>query len=618
VYIGTTPAGLSALHQLPPPPADFTGREEELAELRAIVESGGITISGVRGMGGIGKTALALKLAHELAPRYPDAQIYLNLQGVSANPVSPILAMAHVIRAFQPEIRLPESEVEIQGLYRSMLHGKRALLLMDNAADRAQVEPLLPSAGNLLLVTSRSRFHLPGLRAKDLDELPLQDARALLLRIAPRIGKDADRIAEICAGLPFALLQAAGTLSERPDLAPARYADQLAGEKARLGLVEASLRLSYDFLSEELACRWRILGVFPATFDTAAAAAVWAIEQEEAETTLGELVRRSLVDGEDGRYRLHDLARVFANNRASAEERAAAERRHAAHYRNILAQADGLYLQGGPSLLLGLRLFDVELVNIQAGQAWAAARASEAREAAELAAGYPGAGIYCLHLRLGPREQIRWLEAALEAARFLNDRGREGRTLGNLGNAYAVLGETHRAIEFHEQHLAIAREIGDRRGEGRTLGNLGLAYADLGETRRAIEFHEQHLAIAREIGDRRGEGNATGCLGLAYAALGETRRAIEFHEQSLAIAREIGDRRGEGSACWNLGLTLETLGELDRAAELMQVWVDYGRELGHPDAEKNAARVESLRARIVSGASPDHSSMPGEPDATAL
>ena len=318
--------------------------------------------------------------------------------------------MAHVIRAFHPETRLPESEAEAAGLYRSVLHGKRALLLMDNAADRAQVEPLLPPAGNLLLVTSRFLFHLPGLRAKDLDELPLEDARALLLRITPRIGKDADRIAEICAGLPFALLQAAGTLSERPDLAPARYAEQLAGEKARLGLVEASLRLSYDFLSEELACRWRTLGVFPATFDAAAAAAVWAIEQDEAEATLGELVRRSLVDGDDGRYRLHDLARVFANNRASTEERAAAESRHAAHYRNILAQAESLYLQGGPSLPLGLRLVDVEWVNIQAGQAWAAARVSEDREAAELTAGYPAAGISCLRLRLGPREQIRWLE----------------------------------------------------------------------------------------------------------------------------------------------------------------------------------------------------------------
>jgi hypothetical protein len=269
-----SPGFLSPLHQLPPLPADFTGRTTDLAELRAAVESGGVTISGVRGMGGIGKTALVLKLAQELAPRYPDAQIYLDLQGVSAQPLSPAQAMAHVIRAFHPDTRLPESAAEIEALYRSALHGRRALLLMDNAAGADQVRPLIPPEGCLLLVTSRFFFHLPGFQVKDLDELPLEEARALLLRIAPRIGDQADRVAEICAGVPIALRHAAGTLAERPDLTPASYALRLASGKARLGLIEASLSLSYDLLSEELAFRWRTLAVFPATFDAPAVAAI--------------------------------------------------------------------------------------------------------------------------------------------------------------------------------------------------------------------------------------------------------------------------------------------------------------------------------------------------------
>jgi tetratricopeptide (TPR) repeat protein len=591
---------LRALHQLPPPPTDFTGREADLAELRTAVQSGGVTISGVRGMGGIGKTALALKLAQELTPDYPDAQIHLDLQGVSDDPVPPAQAMAHVIRAFHPDAKLPESEADLGGLYRSALYGKRALLLMDNAAGREQVKPLVPPAGCLLLVTSRFLFHLPGLHAKDLDEMRHEDACELLLRITPRIGKEADRIAKICAGLPFALHQAAGTLSERPDISPTRYADRLTEESERLGLVEATLALSYDLLPEELACRWRVLALFPTSFDALAAAAVWAVKQDEAEIALGELVRRSLVDGEDGRYRLHDLARVFAGSLTNEEERSMAERLHAVHYRDILAQADDLYREGGPSLLVGLRLVDREWPNIQAAQAWAAARMKEDREAAELVASYSRIGAHSLSLRLRSRERIGWLKTALEAAQLLKDRYKEGYAMGNLGIAYADLGETRRAIEFYEQRLSIAREIGDRHGEANATGNLGNAYADLGETRRAIEFHEQNLAIAREIGDRRGEGNATGSLGLAYAALGETRRAIEFHEQYLAITREIGDRRGEGIACWNLGLALEQLGELERAAELMQIWVDYEREIGHPDAEKDAAYVTALRNRIAS------------------
>jgi tetratricopeptide (TPR) repeat protein len=634
---------LSSLHQLPPPPTDFTGRESELAELRAAVESGGVTISGVRGMGGIGKTTLALKLADELTPKYPDAQIYLDLQGVSANPVSSIQVMAHVIRSFYPDIRLPQNEAETAALYRTTLHGRCALLLMDNAADRAQVEPLLPPKDNLLLITSRSRFHLPGLWVKDLDEMPLAEARDLLLRITPRIGDQADRIAEICTGVPFALRQAAGTLSERFDLSPTFYAARLEGKRAQLNLIEASLSLSYDLLSNESATRWRILSVFPTDFDALGAAAVWDLEQEPAEAALGDLVRRSLLEGKDGRYRLHDLARVFAASRCSPDEMNQAQLQHAKHYLSVLAQADDLYLEGGPALLSGLRLFDLEWTNISAGQAGAADLATRDPQEAELAWEYPHAGAYCLHLRLRPSEWIDWLEVALTAARQLGDHEREELSLGNLGLAYAALGEPRRAIEFYEQQLAIAREIGDRRGEGNATGKLGIAYAALGEPRRAIEFYEQQLSITREIGDRRGEGNATGNLGIAYAALGEPRRAIEFYEQQLSITREIGDRRGEGNAlgnlglayadlgethraiefheqsltiareigdrhgeantCWNLGSALETLGEISQAAEVMQVCVDYEREIGHPDAEKDAVYVEKLRARTQKPAS---------------
>jgi hypothetical protein len=126
---------LNALHSLPPPPADFTGRVEDLRELRDAIEAGGVTISGLLGQGGVGKTALALKLAEKLSPQYPDAQIYVDLRGVSEKPLASAEAMAYVIRAFQPEAKVPESENELGALYRSVLHGKKVLLLMDNARD---------------------------------------------------------------------------------------------------------------------------------------------------------------------------------------------------------------------------------------------------------------------------------------------------------------------------------------------------------------------------------------------------------------------------------------------------------------------------------------------------
>jgi tetratricopeptide (TPR) repeat protein len=595
------PPALGALHQLPPPPLDFTGRKDEIRDLMKAVETGGAVISGMYGMGGMGKTALALKLAQQLEPRFPDAQIYLDLKGVSPEPLTAAAAMAHVIRAWRPEAKLPEGEAELAALYHSALHGQRVLLVMDNAKDAQQVQPLIPPAGCLLLVTSRVHFTLPGLVPKNLDALPPPDACDLLLKIAPRINGSADAMAKLCGYLPIALRAVASAVAETPNLSPADYLRRLGDAKKRLELVdptrppgsasvEASLGLSYELLPAELQRQFRALAVFPGTFDAGGAAAVWSLEKEAVEGALGKVVKFSLVDynPETSRYRLHDLIRAFAEARLDLGERELAERRHSGYYETVAREADRLYKQGGDALKQGLRLFDGEWANIRAGQAWAAARAESEDEAARLCSRYPDAGTYCLSLRLHPRQRIRWREEALGAAHRLQDRGAQAAHLGNLALAYSNLGETRRAIELYEQDLVIVRETGDRRGEGQVLNNLGLAYADLGETRRAIELYEQHLAITREIGDRRGEANALGNLGLAYADLGDTRRAIEFHEQALAIDREIGDRRGEGQDRSNLGNAYKDLGETRRAIELYEQALAIDREIGDRRGEANS------------------------------
>ena len=180
----------------------------------------------------MGKTALALKLAAELAPRYPDAQFFVDLQGLSDKPLRPADALAQVIRAYQPEAKLLESEAELRAQYYSALHGQRALLLLDNARDAAQVAPLLPPPqGCAVLVTSRQHFVAPGLFSLDLEVLPEADARDLLLAIAPSLnahkGLDLEsvprkgvqvrgdaRIAELCGYLPPALRVTASALAE--------------------------------------------------------------------------------------------------------------------------------------------------------------------------------------------------------------------------------------------------------------------------------------------------------------------------------------------------------------------------------------------------------------------
>jgi tetratricopeptide (TPR) repeat protein len=535
---------------LPTPPDDFTGREEELRELRQAIQEGGVHISGLQGQGGIGKTSLALKLAVELTPRFPDGQMYLDLKGVSERPLTAAEALSHVIRSFHPDTKLPEKEEELRALYNNVLHEKHVLLLMDNARDAVQVQPLIPPAGCTLLVTSRTTFTLPGLKPKRLDTLPPNDAKTLLLRIAPRIDNAADAIAKSCGYLALALRLAATALAEHLDQDPGEYARKLADESKRLQLLpqagldpsmEASITLSYNLLDGEMQARWSKLGIFPDTFDALAAAAVWEIENEAAQNTLSRLLQFSMLEWDESarRYRLHDMMRAFARGKISSAEEHAASLRHAEHYLVALWRADDLYTRGGESVLQGLALYDLELKNIQVGHVWAASHAERDRQAMQLCSSYPARGVNVLQLRQHPREGIRWCELALEAARRLKDRGSESAHLGNLGIAYDRLSDYRRAIEYHEQHLAIAREIGHRLGEGQALGNLGIAYRSLGEYRRAIDYHDKHLAIAREIGNRLGEGNAQWNISLALDRLGKRKQAIEHAEAALKIYEQI-------------------------------------------------------------------------------
>ncbi|HKI35203.1 MAG TPA: tetratricopeptide repeat protein [Gemmataceae bacterium] len=597
--------GVEPPRQLPRPPADFVGRDDVFARLNGQV-AGGVAISGIHGLGGIGKTVLALKLAERLGERYPDGHIYLDLKGVDPRPLIWQEAMAHVLHAFHPEERLPAGDAELAGRYRSVLSGRRVLLLWDNAAGREQVEPLLPPGGDaVVLVTSRRRFHLPGLAACDLDALPPADAVALLRAIAPRLDESlASALAERCGYLPLALRLAGATLAERDDLSPQRYLQRLqAARLAELDGVAASLRLSEELLPEPLRVRWRELVVLVGDFEAGWAAAVWGVDEATADGYLGALRCGSLLgwDGAARLYRLHDLVREYAGERLDGTARAEAERRHARYFCTLIADADDLFEKGGDATAEALCIFDRAWPNAQAGFACVRDRMEEDEEAARLCRDYVNRTSYIRDLRQHPRNRVVWLETSAETARRLGDRRGEGNALGNLGIAYLDLGQPQRAIDFYQQQLVITREIGDRRGEGAALGNLGLAYAALGQPQRAIEFHEQYLAIAREVGDRRGEGTALGNLGLAYAALGQPQRAIEFHEQQLVITREIGDRRGEAIACWNLGDELVRQDRLADAIPLMEICVRFEQEIGHPDADKDAARVEELRQRLAGG-----------------
>ncbi|MCP4619284.1 MAG: tetratricopeptide repeat protein, partial [Bradyrhizobium sp.] len=575
--------------ELPPPPApspldtalhDFVGRTDDCRGLEeALRTEQGAALWGLRGMGGIGKTTLAVRVAHLVKDVFPESVVQIPLFGTARpadtqQPLTPAQAASKAIRHFEPAAQLPPDDDSVLAAYRQFFADKKALVLLDNAKDAAQVKDLVLDPPAAVLITSRTCIQIDGLREHEVTLFQTDDAADLLRSAAGARTLSDEDVAAIdgfCRGLPLALRVAGSFLGRYRDWEVGKYVAALRAQRKKLvdpgqnRDVEATLALSVIQLihdNPEAAAHWQELAVFPGDFDAAAAQAVCVFSDDAAAADfLGDVCGLSLLarDEATGRYGVHDLLRPIAQRAfdyapnhpqqgGQAERLEAAAQRHAEHYCDLLSRADDLFLEGHEHVLEGLTLADLEWDNILAGQAWAAEHASADTEAARLASAYPNAGAYVINLRLTPWEQIAWLETALDGARKLGDRSAEGGHLGNLGLAYAALGDARKAIEYYEQHREIAREIGDRRGEGASLGNLGLAYADLGDARKAIEFYEQHLEIAREIGDRRGEGAVLGNLGVAYADLGDARKAIEYYEQDLVIAREIGDRRGEANA----------------------------------------------------------------------
>ena len=559
----TPPA--STLFNLPDPPREFVGRIEEEVLLLETLSRGqqAQAIVGVRGIGGVGKSALAARVARQLALQFPDARFAIDLRGTHETPVTPRAAMEDVIRRFEPLAQLPDDADQVREIYRGLLGGKRALIILDNARDAEQVAPLLPPAPAATIITARALIALPGgtapIRLRDLSRGEAVKLLAALLAPREAPADELDDLARSCVDHQLALTVAGTSLAaRREEYSVAGYVAEIEANREALRLegvpdhdVMGSLDLSLRAVTArepELAEHWRDLSVFVGAFDAARTAAVAGLDTEAAAlTALRRLADLGFVEsgGTPGRYRLHDLMRALARRGQPEDRFNAAADRHDAAFLAALAAANDLYLRGGrDNVVAALEAFDRDRADIEAGRRRGAAKLHGGGDAG-MAHAYANAGAYVINLRLHPRERIAWMEDALASARATGNRQAEGNALGNLGIAHLNLGDARKAIEYHEQALNISREIGDRRVEGNALGNLGSAHFRLGDAPNAIEFHEQALFISREIGDRLGEGSDLANLGIAYRDLGQNDQALAVWTQALAILEDIGSPTAE-------------------------------------------------------------------------
>jgi DNA-binding SARP family transcriptional activator len=650
---------LPLVAQLPADIADFTGRDEQVQDLRDLLggprrvdSPGAVIVAAVIGAGGLGKTTLAVHAAHLLRGQFPDGQLYARMLGAAAHPATPGDVLARFLRDLGMDpASMPASEEERAAHYRSRLTDRKVLIVLDDAHDAAQVRPLLPgSASCAVLITTRNRLpDLSGSRYVDLDVLGPAEAGAMFAGI---IGPDraaaepgaTSEVLTACAGLPLAIRIAGARLAARTNWTVRTIADRLSDERRRLDwlktgdlAVRACFEVSFTSLPGRAAAdgvdpahAFRLLGLWPgSSISLAAAAAVLGEPEESVADALEVLVDAQLLqEPAADRYRFHDLLKAYAAERAVAEEaqeaRAAAVRRVVSWYlHTAVAMARVLSPYREPIAPGELEPGSVPLTfaTVEDALDWgerertnlvAATRLAAASGLHDIAWQLPVAAYSFFYRRTYWEEWLVSHGVALDSARQAGDKRGEAWVLNNIGLAYARR-RMEEGVTYFQQALDIRREIGDRRGEAQAANNAAYANLLLGRFDEALDQLRLALSVQREVGHRYGEGVALNNLGEAYIQLGRPDEAVEWLGQALAVHREIGARPVEADTLSNLGTANANLGRLDDALGYLrqaegahhEVGDRYGeavdlRELGEVHRRAGSARdAEQAWARAL-------------------
>jgi tetratricopeptide (TPR) repeat protein len=577
-------------------------------------------ISAIGGTAGVGKTALALHWAHQVADRFPDGQLHVNLRGYdpSGNPAIPADAIRGFLDALGvPAGRIPASAEAQAGLYRDLLADRRMLIVLDNARDERQVRPLLPaSPASLILVTSRSQ--LSGLAAADAARLlnldVLTHAEAVDMLTA-RLGTDRaaaepdalDRIADLCACLPLALAVAAARAAARPKFPLAALADELADSDRRLDALDAgdpaaSVRAvfswSYEQLSADAARMFRLLGLHPGPdISVPAAASLAGTDEDAARRLLRGLARAHLIaEHVPGRYAFHDLLRAYAAEQAghtiSQDESYAAIGRVLDHYLHTAARAGLLLNQAREPVVLaspGPAPAGRQPADYPQALAWFEAEHHVLLAAVTLAdsSGFgghawqlPWAMSDFLRLRGHWQEWYGTARTALAAATRLGDTAGQALSGRILANAYRNLGNHEQARVLYASSLTLYRRLGNRVGEAKIQQVLGWLADRQGRSADALEHAEQALRLFQAIGDKANEADALNNVGWYRGVLGDYQQARAFCQRALTLCAQLGNRRLEGAVWDSLGYAEHHLGNLVEAAACYQRAVSLHREAG--------------------------------------
>jgi DNA-binding SARP family transcriptional activator/tetratricopeptide (TPR) repeat protein len=607
------PATASGPAQLPLTVGAFAGRIRELAILDFLLNSanGAVLVAAISGTAGIGKTTLAVHWAQQVAVRFPQGQLYVNLRGFdpTGSPMDPSEALHGFLDAFGvPSERIPADLDGRIGLYRSQLAGKRVLVVLDNARDAEQARPLLPaSPGCFAVVTSRNQLTplvvSEGAYPLDVDLLPAADAKDLVTqRIGPdRAAAEPDAVAEIvdrCARLPLALAITAARAATRPDFPLVTIAAELRADPDRLDALDGgdaatNLRVvfatSYQALSTEAARLFRVLGAHPGP--DVGAAAVTSLAGHPAAESLNELTRAHLLtEHRPGRFTGHDLLLAYA--REQAGDLKAATGRLLDHYVHTAhAAARRLFPKRPPIALAPPQpgVIPEPIEDRERASAWFAVerRVLPAVFGLATATGHDthawqlGSALRTFLLRQAHSpEHISIQQAALQAARRTGDLGGQAHTAHGLAHTYARAGHLDDAITLYQEALALYCALDDPAGQARVHTGMAEVAEKQGRADDSLRHNQYAIKLYEDAGNPILRANALNGLGWSHALLGHYAPAIASCTEALDRLRVLGDREGQAHTWDSLGYAHRGLGDHGRSAFCYRRAVDICRDLG--------------------------------------
>ncbi|MGW2523304.1 BTAD domain-containing putative transcriptional regulator [Streptomyces sp. NPDC001617] len=593
--------------QLPATVPDFTGRTafvRELGEVLSSAEGRVMAVSALAGIGGVGKTTLAVHVAHQARSAFPDGQLYVDLQGAGSRAAEPETVLGSFLRALgTADSAIPDSLEERSALYRSVLDGRRVLVLLDNARDAAQIRPLLPGTeGCAALVTSRVRMvDLAGAHLVDLDVMSPDEALSLFTKIVgeERVASEREAALDVvgaCGFLPLAIRIAASRLAARRTWTVSVLAAKLADERRRLDelqagdlAVKATFELGYGQLEPAQARAFRLLGLADGPdISLPAAAAVLDLPVEETEDLLECLVDTSLLESAaPGRYRYHDLVRLYARACAERDERPPSEQ-EAALSRLLdfyLATAAGVYLIERPGDRLVEHLVRPEYPGLtfsdrHAAQDWlyaeavpllACVRQSARGGSLRRAVDVLWAAVDLAESGTNSKEYEAVAVLLREAAREAVDPRTEGRALMALAFVHHISGTKFDAAVQEADQATESAEAADDPLTGCWAANVGGAIAMYQNRYDDAEAHfTRAIEHFRTLGDRPGEASALCNLSRAHLATGRAESAVTLARQGTAMYDDMGHDLKGANGRYALGLALTRSGQLAQATECLQ------------------------------------------------